>query len=122
MALIARGQGHRPVSALEASLIAASLCEFVFLGAALCAVFSPELVPWLVPWLGVLLACASASAIVLFLLLYLFVVRPLRILDAELGSWRHGGEDRSLMTRVMTRVRALIEEHQRAQLALQEHA
>ena len=122
MALIARGQGHRPVSALEASLIAASLCEFVFLGAALCAVFSPELVPWLVPWLGVLLACASASAIVLFLLLYLFVVRPLRILDAELGSWRHGGEDRSLMTRVMTRVRALIEEHQRAQLALQENS
>ena len=60
MALIARGQGHRPVSALEAGLIAASLCEFVFLGAALCAVFSPELVPWLVPWLGVLLACASA--------------------------------------------------------------
>lgn len=65
MALIARGQGHRPVSALEAGLIAASLCEFVFLGAALCAVFSPELVPWLVPWLSVLLACASASAIIL---------------------------------------------------------
>ena len=42
MALIARGQGHRPVSALEAGLIAASLCEFVFLGAALCAVFSPD--------------------------------------------------------------------------------
>ena len=74
MALIARGQGHRPVSALEAGLIAASLCEFVFLGAALCAVFSPELVPWLVPWLGVLLACASASAIVLFLLLYRKVI------------------------------------------------
>ena len=72
MALIARGQGHRPVSALEAGLIAASLCEFVFLGAALCTVFSPELVPWLVPCLGVLLACASASAIVVFLLLFLF--------------------------------------------------
>ena len=108
------------MSALEAVLVAVTLCELASLGAALCVVFAPELVPWLIPWLGLLLASASVCAAGLFLLIFLFLVRPLRILDAELGSWRHGGEEKSLMSRIMTRVRALIEEHQRAQLALQE--
>lgn len=71
----------------------------------------------LVPLLLFLLVLLELSLVAL---VWFFVLRPLRILNAELGAL--GGTSRRglLVGPFMARVRTLLEEHQRAELALAE--
>lgn len=64
------------------------------------------------------LVAAAVVLVALVVLLWVSVLRPLRILDAELGPWRGQAGQRTLVHRVQAGTRALIEANQRASLAL----
>lgn len=104
---------------LESVLLGGLLLVLCLLGVVLVALLTPEGLAIGPGLMALAVVIAAVVLIAMVTMVWLSILRPLRILDVELGSWRRPAARRTLVHRVLTGARALLEAHQRAELKLE---